>query len=146
MCCLWVLRYDLATEMTYNVNITIKVLDLGNVFQLNQQVFTKFLQFRATIIRNQGIYYKSVHYNILYSDMSLNKFVRDVAKSTLREIYANLDFFRSLFSYIPSEYGELLCKSSYLIEIRQNTDQDKIQILTVLTQRFSHATNDQIYK
>lgn len=146
MCCLWVLRYDLATEMTYNVNITIKVLDLGNVFQLNQQVFTKFLQFRAMIIRNQGIYYKSVHYNILYSDMSLNKFVRDIAKSTLREIYANLDFFRSLFSYIPSEYGELLCKSSYLIEIRQNTDQDKIQILTVLTKRFSHATNDQIYK
>lgn len=78
--------------------------------------------------------------------MSLNKFVRDVAKSTLREIYANLDFFRSLFSYIPSEYGELLCKSSYLIEIRKNTDQDKLQILTVLTQRFSHATNDQIYK
>ena len=146
MCCLWVLRYDLATEMTYNVNITIKVLDLGNVFQLNQQVFTKFLQFRATIIRNQGIYYKSVHYNILYSDMSLNKFVRDIAKSTLREIYANLDFFRSLFSYIPSEYGELLCKSSYLIEIRKNTDQGKLQILTVLTQRFSHATNDQIYK
>lgn len=146
MCCLWVLRYDLATEMTYNVNITIKVLDLGNVFQLNQQVFTKFLQFRATIIRNQGIYYKSVHYNILYSDMSLNKFGRDIAKSTLREIYANLDFFRSLFSYIPSEYGELLCKSSYLIEIRKNTDQDKLQILTVLTQRFSHATNDQIYK
>ena len=146
MCCLWVLRYDLATEMTYNVNITIKVLDLGNVFQLNQQVFTKFLQFRATIIRNQGIYYKSVHYNILYSDMSLNKFVRDIAKSTLREIYANLDFFRSLFSCIRSEYGELLCKSSYLIEIRKNTDQGKLQILTVLTQRFSHATNDQIYK
>lgn len=146
MCCLWVLRYDLATEMTYNVNITIKVLDLGNVFQLNQQVFTKFLQFRATIIRNQGIYYKSVHYNILYSDMSLNKFGRDIAKSTLREIYANLDFFRSLFSCIRSEYGELLCKSSYLIEIRKNTDQDKLQILTVLTQRFSHATNDQIYK
>ena len=146
MCCLWVLRYDLATEMTRNVNITIKVLDLGNVFQLNQQVFTKFLQFRAMIIRNQGIYYKSVHYNILYSDMSLNKFVRYIAKSTLREIYANLDFFRSLFSCIRSEYGELLCKSSYLIEIRKNTDQNKLQILTVLTQRFSHATNDQIYK
>ena len=146
MCCLWVLRYDLATEMTYNVNITIKVLDLGNVFQLNQQVFTKFLQFRAMIIRNQGIYYKSVYYNILYSDMSLNKFVRNIAKSTLREIYANLDFFRSPFSCIRYEYGELLCKSSYLIEIRKNTDQDKLQILTVLTQRFSHATNDQIYK
>ena len=146
MCCLWVLRYDLATEMTRNVNITIKVLDLGNVFQLNQQVFTKFLQFRAMIIRNQGIYYKSVHYNILYSDMSLNKFVRNIAKSTLREIYANLDFFRSPFSCIRYEYGELLCKSSYLIEIRKNTDQDKLQILTVLTQRFSHATNDQIYK
>ena len=98
------------------------------------------------IIRNQGIYYKLVHYNILYSDMSLNKFVRDIAKSTLREIYANLDFFRSLFSCIRSAYGELLCKSSYLIEIRKNTDQDKLQILTVLTQRFSHATNDKIYK
>ena len=59
--------------------------------------------------------------------MSLNKFVRDVAKSTRREIYANLDFFRSLFSCIRSEYGELLCKSSYLIEIRKNTDQDKLQ-------------------
>ena len=43
-------------------------------------------------------------------------------------------FFWSVFSRIRTEYGYLLCKFSYSVLIRQNTDQKKLRVLTLFTQ------------
>ena len=43
-------------------------------------------------------------------------------------------FFWSVFSRIWTEYGGLLRKSPYTVQMRENTDQKKLSIWTVFTQ------------
>ena len=43
-------------------------------------------------------------------------------------------YFWSVFSCIPTEYGDLLCKSPYSVRIQENTDQRKPRIRTIFTQ------------
>ena len=43
-------------------------------------------------------------------------------------------FFRSVFSHIWTEYGDLLRKSPYSVQIRENTDQKKLGIWTFFAQ------------
>ena len=40
----------------------------------------------------------------------------------------------SVFSYIRTEYGDLRSKSSYSVQIRENTDQKNLHIWTLFTQ------------
>ena len=44
-------------------------------------------------------------------------------------------FFRSVFSCIRTEYGDLLCKFLYSVQIQENKDQEKLGIWTLFTQR-----------
>ena len=44
-------------------------------------------------------------------------------------------FFWSVFSRIPTDYGEIRSISPYSVQIRENTDQKKLRIWTFLTQR-----------
>ena len=44
-------------------------------------------------------------------------------------------FFWSVFSRIRAEYGEILCISPYSVQMRENTDQNKLRIWTFFTQR-----------
>ena len=46
-------------------------------------------------------------------------------------------FVWSVFSYIQTEYGELLRKSPYSVQIQENTDQKKLRIWTLFTQWLS---------
>ena len=50
-------------------------------------------------------------------------------KWILPEKYPYLEFFWSVFSRIRPEYGEILCISPYLVQMRENTDQKKPQTL-----------------
>ena len=43
---------------------------------------------------------------------------------TLHEKYPYLDLFRSVFSRIQTEYGEILCISPYLIRMQENVDKN----------------------
>ena len=43
-------------------------------------------------------------------------------------------FFWSVFSCISTEYGEIRSISRYSVRIRENTDQEKLRIWTLLTQ------------
>ena len=43
--------------------------------------------------------------------------------TTLREKFPNAELFWSLFSGIRTEYGYLLRKSPYSVQMRENTDQ-----------------------
>ena len=43
-------------------------------------------------------------------------------------------FVWSVFSCILTEYGDLLCKSSYSVQIKKNTEQQKLRILTLFKQ------------
>ena len=43
-------------------------------------------------------------------------------------------FFWSVFSRIRSEYGNLLCRSTYSVRMWENTDQKKLHIWTLFTQ------------
>ena len=51
-------------------------------------------------------------------DLNRNDFV-----SVENEKYPYLEFFWSVFSRIRTEYGDLLCKSEYSVQGRENTDQ-----------------------
>ena len=44
-------------------------------------------------------------------------------------------FFWSVFSYIQTEYGEILSISPYSVQMRKNTDQKKLPIWTLYTQQ-----------
>ena len=46
----------------------------------------------------------------------------------------NWNFLRFLFSCIRTEYGDLLCKSPYSVQIRENTDQKKLWLWTPFRQ------------
>ena len=50
------------------------------------------------------------------------------AKNALLESVQIRSFFWSLFSCIWTEYGGLLRKSLYLVQIQQNTEQKKLRI------------------
>ena len=43
-------------------------------------------------------------------------------------------FFWSIFSRIQAQYREILCISPYSVRMRENTDQKKLRIWTLLTQ------------
>ena len=44
-------------------------------------------------------------------------------------------FFSSVFSFIPTKYGDLQSKSPYSVRRQENTDQKKLLIRTLFTQR-----------
>ena len=48
-------------------------------------------------------------------------------------------FFCSVFSCIPTEYGDLLRKSSYSVQAQENTNQKKLRILTLFTHCSEYA-------
>ena len=48
-------------------------------------------------------------------------------------------FFCSVFSCIPTEYGDLLRKSSYSVQVQENTNQKKLRILILFTQCSEYA-------
>ena len=50
-------------------------------------------------------------------------FPRISKEETLREKCPNMEFFWSVFSRIWSEYGDLLLKSAYSVQVRENKDQ-----------------------
>ena len=55
-----------------------------------------------------------------------------------------MEFFWSVFSCIRKEYGDLLHKSPYSVQIQENTDQKKLRIWTLFTQWgtfFTYSTN-----
>ena len=45
----------------------------------------------------------------------------------------------SVFSRVRTEYGNLWSKFPYSVRILENTDQKKLRIWTLLTQRYFHA-------
>ena len=45
----------------------------------------------------------------------------------------------SVFSCIWTEYGDLRSKSSYSVQIRENTDQKKLRVWTLFTQWHHHS-------
>ena len=49
-------------------------------------------------------------------------------------------FFWSIFSYIWSEYRDLLSKSPYSVQIQENTDLKKLRISTLFTQWYPMET------
>ena len=53
----------------------------------------------------------------------LNKGVHGLLEASLHEKYPNPTFFRLFFSCFWIECGDLLCKSSNAVQIRENTDQ-----------------------
>ena len=53
-------------------------------------------------------------------------------------------FFRSFFSCIRTEYGDLLCKSPYSVRIQENTVQKKLRIWTLFTQCIAYLIVDLI--
>ena len=50
-------------------------------------------------------------------------FRRISKEETLREKCPNMEFFWSVFSRIRTEYGDLLLKSVYSVQVRENKDQ-----------------------
>ena len=56
-----------------------------------------------------------------------------MVKMWLRENCQNTEFFWPLFSHILTEYEDLLRKSPYSVQIRENTDQKKLRIWTLFT-------------
>ena len=69
--------------------------------------------------------YKNHRYSPEYGPLPL--------KLSLLEKCPNTEFFWSVFSCIPTEYGDL-SKSLYSVRIQENTDQKKLCIWTVFTQ------------
>ena len=55
-------------------------------------------------------------------------------------------FFWSVFSCIQTEYGDLLCKSPYSVQIQENTDQKNLRIWTLFTQWLCDWMHDTILK
>ena len=69
--------------------------------------------------------------------ITLNNF--NVGRVTLHSLHCAKSiqiqiFFWSVFSCIRTEYGDLLCKSSYSVQIQENTDHKKLRIWTLFTQ------------
>ena len=48
----------------------------------------------------------------------------------LDQKYPDSEFFWSLFSRIQTEYGYFLCKSPYLVQMRENVDQENSDLNT----------------
>ena len=63
------------------------------------------------------------------NEKPLSIFVKHCVKSVQMR-----SFSWSVFSYIRTEYGDLLRKSQYLVQIQENTDQKKLRIWTLFTQ------------
>ena len=57
-----------------------------------------------------------------------------ILEGALREKCPNAGFFWSVFSRIWIEYGYLRSRSSYSVQMRENTDQKKIRAWTLFTQ------------
>ena len=55
-------------------------------------------------------------------------------------------FLWSVFSYIWTEYGDLLRKSSYSLQTQENTDQKKLRIWTLFMQWRNHTASSQAPK
>ena len=55
-------------------------------------------------------------------------------EESLREKYPNVEFFWSVFSRIWTEYCDLLSKTQYSLQIRENTDQKKHHIWILFMQ------------
>ena len=54
-------------------------------------------------------------------------------------------FFCSVFSHIPTEYGEIRSISPYAVRMRENTDQIKLRIWTLFTQCLCQKKESMIY-
>ena len=50
-------------------------------------------------------------------------------------------FVCSVFSRIQAEYGDLLCKFPYSVQIRENTDQEKLRLWILFTHRLHPSKN-----
>ena len=61
---------------------------------------------------------------------------------TLCEKCPNTEFFLVVFSCIWTEYGDLLRKSPYSVQIQENTDHKKLRIWTLFTQCDNSITNN----
>ena len=55
-------------------------------------------------------------------------------------------FFWFLFSHIWTEYGDLRGKSPYSVQIRENTDQKKLRIWTLFTQRWPYIRRSEDFR
>ena len=55
-------------------------------------------------------------------------------RRSLRESVQIRSFFCSIFFRIRTDYGEILRISSYSVRMRENTEQKKLRIWTILTQ------------
>ena len=55
----------------------------------------------------------------------------------------NTEFFCTLFSSVPTENGDLFCKSSYSLRIRRNADQKKIRNWTLSYSQSSERVSNQ---
>ena len=55
-------------------------------------------------------------------------------------------FFWSVFCRIWTEYGDLLCKSPYSVQIWENTDQKKLRIWTIFMRCMEYIIRRPFYK
>ena len=61
---------------------------------------------------------------------------------SLREKCPYSEFFWSVFSPIQIEYGDILCISSYLFQVRENTHQKNFEYGRISRSDFSKKSND----
>ena len=64
---------------------------------------------------------------------------------TLHEKCPNTGFFWSVFSRIWTEYEDLLHKSPYSVQMRENTDQKKLRTWAIFTQRDVMAKRNPLF-
>ena len=67
-----------------------------------------------------------------------------LARCSLHEKCPNTEFFWSVFSCIPTEYGDLLRKSPYSVQIQENADQKELRVWTIFMQWFVPKTKVEV--
>ena len=106
-----------------------------NTDQKKLCIWTLFTQWYNLRLSSKN--WSQVHGNILQSHRFC-RFLRQI-KHCVKSIYTR-SFFWSVFPRIRTEYGDLLRKFPYSIQIRENTDQKKLRNLVAF-----HAEAWQVY-
>ena len=125
-----VLTYD--SSMTYFIllmhlkHYSVKANSISFFSSSDMQRFHHFLGCHTIVINSLSFFqcFTFFKFTTLSQNSDKNNGIRHCVKSVQIQ-----SFFWSVFSYILTEYGDLLCKSPYSVRIQKNTDHKKTPYL-----------------